>query len=444
MEGIGDNLVQHVDEQIVQNVQEVTTTLSPVVSEVSTASLEPVVIHMEEVITEVSTTLVDEVTTQSFVDSESSTSAIIDHVSTIVENVVQPIVSEIPIESEIPQSVQEDPVFVQQETIVETISDRVNEFVTESTQELTTLLSSESDDVKVGQDSLIPKELLTRDYVQWLHETRLILAISVSMVYLFTIFLVRRLLTKRSPFHLRNLLTLWNLGLALFSIMCSVKLAGHLIPWTKENGLGSSICSPPINDALRFWLNLFTWSKLFELGNTLFVVLRKQQLRFVHIFYHLSTLVYAFHLFGGGIIPSEDISPPAYYPVIVLINVSVQGIIYTYYTFRSRGCAPIRLLTMTLNLIQIIQFITILFILSLSIYHHLSPSHQIISTLSSIPLPASLSKLTLPVSLTQLTSKCSPSISTDIFGIIVIGTNFILFVNHFRSNYVKPKTIKLL
>lgn len=68
-------------------------------------------------------------------------------------------------------------------------------------------------------------------------------SIYASLIYIFTIFSVQRLMKDRQPFQLRGALTCWNLMLAAFSIMGFLRTAPELFHVLKgEFGWYKSIC----------------------------------------------------------------------------------------------------------------------------------------------------------------------------------------------------------
>ena len=56
---------------------------------------------------------------------------------------------------------------------------------------------------------------------------------------------------------------------------------------------------------IEFVLWLFAWSKLFELGDTVFMVFRKRKVIFLHWFHHTLTLITMWQIFGQGEIRSD-------------------------------------------------------------------------------------------------------------------------------------------
>ena len=142
---------------------------------------------------------------------------------------------------------------------------------------------------------------------------------------------------------------------------------------------------------------LFIISKVLELGDTLFIVLRKSQLNFLHWYHHTTALVYCWysyptlHEFGnwfGG------------------MNYLIHTIMYSYYAFRSMGLRLPSSISKLITVLQIIQMFVGIFLNILS-----------------------LRKSEL--------FDCEVQHGLAYFGLGIYTTYIILFLNYFFQRYVR-------
>lgn len=184
---------------------------------------------------------------------------------------------------------------------------------------------------------------------KWL-ATTIHIPIIISFTYLCAIFGLRRLMRDREPFKLKIPLILWNLSLAIFSIIGSLRTVGYNLTYHSQHGFHASVCEEqPINSGpYALWVWLFIISKIPELGDTLFIVLRKQKLIFLHWFHHFSVLILVW------IANSQIFSVGAYF---MCMNYVVHSIMYTYYTLRSMGIRVPRTLAMCITTSQLVQMV---------------------------------------------------------------------------------------
>ena len=114
-----------------------------------------------------------------------------------------------------------------------------------------------------------------------------------SIFYIVGIFALKKYMKTRERFSLRGLLIAWNLFLAIFSICGTVRIWPEFIYVLKEHGLQYSMCEREflygVGGHWGFW---FCFSKFFELIDTVFIVLRKQPLIFLHYYHHATILFY--------------------------------------------------------------------------------------------------------------------------------------------------------
>lgn len=80
------------------------------------------------------------------------------------------------------------------------------------------------------------------------------------------------------------------------------------------------------NAVWAFWAWAFVLSKVMELGDTIFIVLRKQPLIFLHWYHHITVLLYSWYSY------SEYIAPSRWY---ITINFLIHSFMYTYYGLKA-------------------------------------------------------------------------------------------------------------
>jgi len=79
---------------------------------------------------------------------------------------------------------------------------------------------------------------------------------------------------------------------------------------------------------VALWMGMFCISKLPELVDTVFLVLRKKPVIFLHWYHHLTVLLYCWHAYHHTI-------PPGIW--FASMNYTVHGIMYFYYFLMATG-----------------------------------------------------------------------------------------------------------
>ncbi|XP_018931717.1 elongation of very long chain fatty acids protein 6-like [Cyprinus carpio] len=149
-------------------------------------------------------------------------------------------------------------------------------------------------------------------------------------VYVVLVFGGQHFMKERQKLDLRRVLMLWSLSLAIFSIIGAVRTGCYMLYVLRTSGFKQSVCDQsfyygPIS---KFWACAFVLSKAPELGDTMFIVLRKQRLIFLHWYHHITVLVYSWYSYkdqvaGGG--------------WFMTMNYTVHALMYSYYTARAAG-----------------------------------------------------------------------------------------------------------
>lgn len=128
------------------------------------------------------------------------------------------------------------------------------------------------------------------------------------------------------PCDLKTPLAFWNLFLAVFSFIGAVRTGPHLFFMLRRFGFEYTLCRTALagygNGAVGFWVALFIFSKFFELVDTVFLVVRKRKVGFLHWYHHCSVLLYCWHSYVWEM-------PTGIY--FVVMNYTVHAVMYFYY-----------------------------------------------------------------------------------------------------------------
>ena len=122
---------------------------------------------------------------------------------------------------------------------------------------------------------------------------------------------------------------MWSCSLAVFSLAGASRTWAEVVQVVSRGGIYQAVCTPSFITQDRvagLWTYLFVLSKVMELFDTAFIVLRKQKLIFLHWYHHITVLIYCWYSF------SQYTAPARWF---VVMNFIVHSIMYTYYAFRA-------------------------------------------------------------------------------------------------------------
>lgn len=177
------------------------------------------------------------------------------------------------------------------------------------------------------------------------------LPILATALYLLFIFTVPEVLKK--PFQLKNSFAMWNFFLSAFSIVGVTRCVPHLLGTLYREGFKYTVCHDPMTwyskGPVGLWMALFVYSKIPELMDTVFLVLRKKPVIFLHWFHHVTVLLYCWHAFHTAVAPGLWFAA---------MNFSVHSIMYFYFGMTNIGFyKSMQPLAPFITTIQILQMV---------------------------------------------------------------------------------------
>jgi hypothetical protein len=170
-------------------------------------------------------------------------------------------------------------------------------------------------------------------------------------LYLTLIFYIPSRVSK--PVNCKTSFAIWNLLLTVFSILGSIHTVPVLVGTIWKHGLRYSACAEVegfyFNGAVGFWVCLFILSKIPELMDTVFLVVQKKDVIFLHWFHHVTVMLYCWHAY------TVKISSGLWFATM---NYCVHSIMYFYYFLMAIGARglvkPIAPLITSLQILQMI------------------------------------------------------------------------------------------
>ncbi|CAG0882157.1 unnamed protein product [Darwinula stevensoni] len=97
-----------------------------------------------------------------------------------------------------------------------------------------------------------------------------------------------------------------------------------------------------------FWIFLFVLSKIPELGDTVFLLLKRQPLTFLHCYHHATVILFTAHIY-------VDFAATGIW--FCALNYVVHAFMYSYYTVRTVGFRVPRWIAKVITCLQILQMV---------------------------------------------------------------------------------------
>ena len=161
------------------------------------------------------------------------------------------------------------------------------------------------------------------------------LPVAACVVYMALIFGGQYYFASRPRLQYRNTMAVWNLFLSAFSWMGMARTLPQLIHNLSTYSLRDNLCLDPRSTygsgSTGLWVQLFILSKFPELVDTLFIVIHKKPLIFLHWYHHVTVLLYCWHSYVTK-------TPPGIF--FVVMNYSVHASMYGYYFLMALNLRP--------------------------------------------------------------------------------------------------------
>eukprot|EP01029_Cantina_marsupialis_P019274 TRINITY_DN44793_c0_g1_i1.p1 TRINITY_DN44793_c0_g1~~TRINITY_DN44793_c0_g1_i1.p1 ORF type:complete len:281 (+),score=61.10 TRINITY_DN44793_c0_g1_i1:56-898(+) len=157
----------------------------------------------------------------------------------------------------------------------------------------------------------------------------------VAFAYVAAVFIGQRIMKNKEPLGLKRFLQAWNLLLAVFSFFGAARTVPHLFLRLYTTGFQHTTCDDAHasygSGSNGFWIMLFVFSKIPEMIDTLFLVLRKRPVIFLHWYHHFTVMLYCWYSYASR--NSAGIW-------FCSMNYTVHAVMYFYYFLRSIGYRP--------------------------------------------------------------------------------------------------------
>ncbi|CAG8667409.1 10913_t:CDS:2 [Acaulospora morrowiae] len=224
------------------------------------------------------------------------------------------------------------------------------------------------------------------------------------VTYLSLIFGGQLLLANAPVIKAKFLFQVHNLLLTIFSATLLVLFVEQLLPIYWRNGIFYAVCSRDAwTQRLEFLYYLNYLVKWWELIDTIFLVLKKKNLEFLHVYHHSMTMALCYSQLRGRTTVSW---------VPITLNLVVHVFMYYYY-FRTAGGARIWW-KKYLTTLQIVQFmIDLVFVYFCSYTYFTSTYWPWIPNFGS----------------------CAGEESAAIFGCSLLSSYLLLFIGFYKKTY---------
>lgn len=227
------------------------------------------------------------------------------------------------------------------------------------------------------------------------------------LIYLPILYVGQMIMSKRDPFNVKLVMIVWNSGLAIFSILGFCRMFPEMLYVYEKFGFNHTFCNNSFihSKEARFWIYLFVLSKIPELGDTVFLVLRKQKLIFLHVYHHATVLVFSWFVYATLVGAARW---------FCCMNFGIHAIMYSYYALKALP-----------NLIRIPKWVSMM-----------------ITALQTLQMVVGAAVVGLSSYMKFTGRKCDTSTGMSVAGLAIYTSYLVLFSRFFYSAYCSPQPTK--
>jgi len=237
-----------------------------------------------------------------------------------------------------------------------------------------------------------------------------IIPLVACAIYIPMVFLLPKVMATREKMRLQPLVIGWNFGLSFFSfagvVYCVPQLLFGEHAGLLSRGFYPSVCSHASYYGMGdsgFFVFLFIYSKLAELLDTFFLLVRKSPVILLHWYHHVTVLLYCWHSY------SARIGTGLWFAAM---NYTVHSIMYFYFGLTQCGPAGRKIakkFAMMITTIQLLQMVMGIVVTVASVVYHYN-GHT-----------------------------CYVSLHNSALGLVMYSSYFVLFLQLFLNHYVFNK-----
>lgn len=200
---------------------------------------------------------------------------------------------------------------------------------------------------------------------QWMRNNNYVIPIVSIIFYLLFCYYGQIYMKDRKPFKLEASLAWWNLFLTLYSVYGMVRMVPHTLWLLSTKSFEETLCDPVQYlyglGAAGLAVQTFCLSKLPELIDTVFIVLRKKPLIFLHWYHHVTVLFFCWDSYVSE-------SSAGHY--FASMNLTVHAIMYFYFYMQAIKSVPKWFPSWIITFVQIAQMVAGTFLVAMGIYYH--------------------------------------------------------------------------
>lgn len=195
----------------------------------------------------------------------------------------------------------------------------------------------------------------------WCHDNHWVMY-SIIAMYLAMVHVLPRVYVFPNSLSKSGLFTTtqraWNLACASMSIAGAAYTVPHLFKAFRKMGLLYTVCTEPFDwygdHEVGFFTMVFCLSKIPELLDTVFIILKNRAVSFLHWYHHATVMAFCWVAYGNRAGPGLWFAS---------MNYVVHSVMYSYY-----ACTSLRPIAPFVTALQIVQMFIGMFIVAYAVF----------------------------------------------------------------------------